>query len=182
MGIGFDETSMTGVMRHQIAGDLIIDGDPGYNEARRVWNSMIDRRPRAIIRASAASALGRPWPWPASMGCGWPSAAAATAWPATGRWTGAWSSTWARSGRSRSTPGGGSSASSRGRRWPTGGPAGQAEERLTGPGRRCLPDLVPGQRRVMPHDERMAAWPARPMSGMPAKGPWELAIVYRGSV
>jgi hypothetical protein len=32
MGIGFDETSMTGVMRHQIAGDLIMDGDPGYGE------------------------------------------------------------------------------------------------------------------------------------------------------
>jgi hypothetical protein len=28
MGIGFDETSMTGVMRHQIAGDLIMDRDP----------------------------------------------------------------------------------------------------------------------------------------------------------
>jgi hypothetical protein len=27
MGIGFDETSMTGVMRHRIAGDLIMDGD-----------------------------------------------------------------------------------------------------------------------------------------------------------
>jgi hypothetical protein len=37
MGIGFDETSMTGVMRHQIAGDLIMDGDPGYDDGRRVW-------------------------------------------------------------------------------------------------------------------------------------------------
>jgi hypothetical protein len=58
MGIGFDETSMTGVMRHQIAGDLIMDGDPGYDEARRVWNGMIDRRPRAIVRAAAASDIG----------------------------------------------------------------------------------------------------------------------------
>jgi FAD/FMN-containing dehydrogenase len=52
MGIGFDETSITGVMRQQIAGDLIMDGDPGYGKARRVWNGMIDRRPRAIVRAS----------------------------------------------------------------------------------------------------------------------------------
>jgi hypothetical protein len=58
MGIGFDETSMTGVMRHQIAGDLITDGDPGYDEARRVWNGMIDRRPRAIVRASEVSDIG----------------------------------------------------------------------------------------------------------------------------
>jgi hypothetical protein len=34
----------------------------------------------------------------------------------------------------------------------------------------------------MPRDEPMAAPAGRPMSGMPAKGPGELAIVYRGSV
>jgi hypothetical protein len=58
MGIGFDETSMTGVTRRQIAGDVIAGGDPGYDEARRVWNGMIDRRPRAIVRASEASDIG----------------------------------------------------------------------------------------------------------------------------
>jgi hypothetical protein len=34
----------------------------------------------------------------------------------------------------------------------------------------------------MAHDERMAAPPSRPMSEMLVTGPWELAIVYRGSV
>jgi hypothetical protein len=34
----------------------------------------------------------------------------------------------------------------------------------------------------MPHDERTAAPASRPMSGMLATGPWELAIVYGGSV
>jgi hypothetical protein len=34
----------------------------------------------------------------------------------------------------------------------------------------------------MPHDERMAAPASRPMSGMLATGPGELAIVYRGNV
>jgi hypothetical protein len=52
MGIGFDETSITGLMRQQIAGDLIMDGDPGYDEARRVWNGL-DR----LLRR-AASRLG----------------------------------------------------------------------------------------------------------------------------
>jgi len=35
---------------------------------------------------------------------------------------------------------------------------------------------------AVPHDEPMPARAGRPMSGMPAKGPRELAIVYRGSV
>ena len=182
MGIGFDETSMTGVMRHQIAGDLIMDGDPGYNEARRVWNSMIDRRPRAIIRASAASDIG-------------PAVALAR-----------------EHGLRLAVRGGGHSVAGHatvdgglvldlgalravavdprrrivrvqpGATLADGRPGRPGRRRLTGPGRRCLPDLVPGQRRVMPHDERMAAPASRPMSGMPAKGPWELAIVYRGSV
>jgi hypothetical protein len=34
----------------------------------------------------------------------------------------------------------------------------------------------------MPHDEQMAALASRPMSGMLATAPSELAIVYRGSV
>src|SRR5262249_56645409 len=58
MGIGFDETSITGVMRQQIAGDLIMDGDAGYGKARRVWNGMIDRRPRAIVPASEVGDIG----------------------------------------------------------------------------------------------------------------------------
>jgi hypothetical protein len=36
--------------------------------------------------------------------------------------------------------------------------------------------------RVLTPGERMTAPAGRPISGMPAKGPWELAIVYRGSV
>ena len=53
MGIGFDETSMTGVMRQQIAGDLIMDGDPGYIYG--FWPDPADDAARtAFIRGFAA--------------------------------------------------------------------------------------------------------------------------------
>src|ERR687883_780608 len=35
-----------------LRGELIQPGDPGYNEARKVYNGMIDKRPRMIARCS----------------------------------------------------------------------------------------------------------------------------------
>ena len=37
-------------LRNQIEGHLILPGDPGYDEARKIWNAMIDRKPAAIVR------------------------------------------------------------------------------------------------------------------------------------
>ena len=34
----------------QISGGLVIAGDPGYEDARKVWNATVDRRPAAIAR------------------------------------------------------------------------------------------------------------------------------------
>ena len=33
-----------------VRGDLIVPGDPGYDEARAVYNGMIDKHPAAIAR------------------------------------------------------------------------------------------------------------------------------------
>ncbi|HSF14862.1 MAG TPA: FAD-binding oxidoreductase [Vicinamibacteria bacterium] len=39
-------------LRTKVAGDFILPEDPAYDEARKVWNGAIDKRPRAIVRCS----------------------------------------------------------------------------------------------------------------------------------
>jgi FAD/FMN-containing dehydrogenase len=39
----------------RITGDLIDRADPRYDEARRVWNGIIDRRPIAVVQAGSSS-------------------------------------------------------------------------------------------------------------------------------
>jgi FAD/FMN-containing dehydrogenase len=38
--------------RAQLRGEVLRPGDPGYDEARRVWNGMVDKRPALIARCA----------------------------------------------------------------------------------------------------------------------------------
>jgi FAD/FMN-containing dehydrogenase len=44
-----------GELAPRLRGSLHVPNDPGYDEARSVWNGMIDRRPAAIVRCSGTA-------------------------------------------------------------------------------------------------------------------------------
>ncbi len=46
-------------LRTGLRGTLVLPTDPGYDEARAIWNAMIDRKPAAIVRAANAEDVVR---------------------------------------------------------------------------------------------------------------------------
>lgn len=45
-------TTNVGQLREQVRGEIVTAEDSGYEEARQVYNAMIDRRPRVIVRCA----------------------------------------------------------------------------------------------------------------------------------
>jgi len=45
--------------RGGLRGAFCVPGEPGYEEARTLWNAMIDRRPAAVVRAASAADVMR---------------------------------------------------------------------------------------------------------------------------
>jgi FAD/FMN-containing dehydrogenase len=39
----------------QIRGEVVLPDDPSYDEIRKIWNAMIDRRPGMIVRCAGVS-------------------------------------------------------------------------------------------------------------------------------
>jgi len=46
-------------LRSQLRGSLCLPGEPGYDQARTIWNAMIDRRPAMIVRAAGVNDVMR---------------------------------------------------------------------------------------------------------------------------
>ncbi|HXI03339.1 MAG TPA: FAD-binding protein, partial [Candidatus Saccharimonadales bacterium] len=42
-------------LRREVSGEILLPGDDAYEDARKIWNAMIDKRPGAIVRCSSTS-------------------------------------------------------------------------------------------------------------------------------
>jgi len=52
-------TDVLTALRPQLRGSLCLQDEAGYDEARTIWNAMIDRRPGAVVRCGGASDVMR---------------------------------------------------------------------------------------------------------------------------
>lgn len=57
-------------LRNEIAGTVLTSGDPGFDDARRVWNAMIDRKPGVIARCRGTADVMRAVRFAAANGLG----------------------------------------------------------------------------------------------------------------
>src|SRR5436190_11324764 len=54
MAVTLNESTIP-LVRSRFAGEVLEEGDAGYDEARSIFNAMIDRRPRLIVRCTGAA-------------------------------------------------------------------------------------------------------------------------------
>jgi len=54
----FQEAILTEFKSH-FGGDILLPGDPGYDDTRQIWNGMIDRKPALIARCKSAGDIGQ---------------------------------------------------------------------------------------------------------------------------
>jgi FAD/FMN-containing dehydrogenase len=52
-------TDVPTALRPELRGCVCLRDEPGYDEARTIWNAMIDRRPGAVVRCAGASDVMR---------------------------------------------------------------------------------------------------------------------------
>jgi FAD/FMN-containing dehydrogenase len=58
MTMATDSPGVAGALREfgaHLRGQIVLPGDADYDESRRIWNAMHDRRPAAIVRAAGAA-------------------------------------------------------------------------------------------------------------------------------
>jgi hypothetical protein len=53
------DTQAIAAIRDRLRGELILPDDPAYEDARRVWNGMIDKRPVLIVRCAGVAGVIR---------------------------------------------------------------------------------------------------------------------------
>ena len=53
--MGATEKTPVQELRLQLRGELIEPGDSGYEDARKIWNGMIDKRPAMIVRCTGVA-------------------------------------------------------------------------------------------------------------------------------
>jgi FAD/FMN-containing dehydrogenase len=49
------DTQKIDLLREKVRGPVLQEGDAGYDEARVIWNGMIDRKPRVIVRCKGVA-------------------------------------------------------------------------------------------------------------------------------
>jgi len=50
-------------LKDQVKGQVVLPGDPRYDEVRRIWNAMIDRRPAVIVQCTTADDVPHAIQW-----------------------------------------------------------------------------------------------------------------------